>query len=443
VKQVRITVATLAPLGMTLVKNPRGSLVHKVVADDKAKKSALGMLLKSITPKGGAERDLQGLSPQGIAKEIKATSPPYTLLFESVQQVPVGASPELLPSLGDDLQRIADTHEGQLPRPAQEAPDSQSGITSEELRYATPSSIKACHEAARNMHAAAVQLHGKDPEAAALLEARANELFDKGRRYRNIFRRQTELVGYVSRRQTAYMKAIQESKREAEAREARRKCLHDQLERWGYVEREVPDDNNCQFHAIADQLNIDGYLCPDRENGLWSASITRAKIVAWLEKNAKRNMDDGEIGGECTLMMATGHANSREWKKYCTTMSKAGVTWGDEVTLVAACAVFNAQISVISSLTDDCIQTIECPAVWNIPIDRRIVIAHYAEYHYASVQEKMFGDVVEDDMLKDSIEPYAASNPCLIIDRASKHDLHAPDGKLVGPGFMGAAGESL
>ena len=102
------------------------------------------------------------------------------------------------------------------------------------------------------------------------------------------------------------MKAIQESKREAEAREARRKCLHDQLERWGYVEREVPDDNNCQFHAIADQLNIDGYLCPDRENGLWSASITRAKIVAWLEKNAKRNMDDGEIGGECTLMMATG-----------------------------------------------------------------------------------------------------------------------------------------
>ena len=76
----------------------------------------------------------------------------------------------------------------------------------------------------------------------------------------------------------------------------------------------------------------------------------------------------------------------------------------------------------------------------------------------------MFGDVVEDDMLKDSvhtchdsvlthtnnilrhllqIEPYAASNPCLIIDRASKHDLHAPDGKLVGPGFMGAAGESL
>ena len=86
-----------------------------------------------------------------------------------------------------------------------------------------------------------------------------------------------------------------------------------------------------------------------------------------------------------------------------------------------------------------CVQTIECPAVWKIPVHRRLVIAHYAEYHYASVQEKRFGDVVEDK-LEMSIGPAAYAGSI----EPRKSDLHSPDGILVGPGHFdsGAPGES-
>ena len=56
IQQVRIAVANQAPLGMTLVKHPRGSMVHKVTADDETKRSALRMILRSITPGNGGER---------------------------------------------------------------------------------------------------------------------------------------------------------------------------------------------------------------------------------------------------------------------------------------------------------------------------------------------------------------------------------------------------
>lgn len=124
----------------------------------------------------------------------------------------------------------------------------------------------------------------------------------------------------------------------------------------------------------------------------------RDQIVKWLKKNNSKPMDDGSLGEATTLMTAAGCTSTRGWKAYCNKMAMAGKTWGDQVTLVAACAVFNAEISVISSLRDDCIQTIQCPAFWGIAVERTLVIAHYAEYHYASVQEKQYSDVVEGNI---------------------------------------------
>lgn len=64
-------------------------------------------------------------------------------------------------------------------------------------------------------------------------------------------------------------------------------------------------------------------------------------------------------------------------------------------------------------------------------MQRTLVIAHYAEYHYASVQEKNFGEVVEDDDIKErSIADYCAES-------ITKIDLHAPDGSLIAPGAEG------
>lgn len=152
--------------------------------------------------------------------------------------------------------------------------------TNPEYQYATLSSIDASFLAARDMHAAAVRLKQEDADAAKALECKASELFDRGRRCRDIFRRRTQLIDFVSRpslgnRQLAELspraaawlqpvlhrsgsledaameKALADSLKEFELAEARRACLHKQLEKWGYVERPVPDDNNCQVGGLS------------------------------------------------------------------------------------------------------------------------------------------------------------------------------------------------
>ena len=67
-------------------------------------------------------------------------------------------------------------------------------------------------------------------------------------------------------------------------------------------------------------------------------------------------------------------------------MSIHGVTWGDELTLIAASAIFRAEIVIISSVKEDACNEITPPAAWKVQIERRLIIGHYHEYHYTSVQ---------------------------------------------------------
>ena len=57
------------------------------------------------------------------------------------------------------------------------------------------------------------------------------------------------------------------------------------LRTYGFVIKDVPGDNNCQFHAIADQLEQAG------TRG-WTALKLRQRTVAWLKENGDRPMDD-------------------------------------------------------------------------------------------------------------------------------------------------------
>ena len=56
----------------------------------------------------------------------------------------------------------------------------------------------------------------------------------------------------------------------------------------GFEIKDVPGDNNCQFHAVADQLQQVG------QQG-WTALKLRQKTVAWLKANGDRPMDDGKV----------------------------------------------------------------------------------------------------------------------------------------------------
>ena len=137
---------------------------------------------------------------------------------------------------------------------------------------------------------------------------------------------------------------------------------------------DVPGDNNCQFHAVADQLeriSIKG----------WCANKLRIKAVQWLKDNEKREMDDGKVGKQTYLKDAICVDN---WDIYIEKMSKHDITWGDEATLLALSVLFKIKINVVSSLPGNYLHIVQPPKFWNIDIKGEIYIGHYHEFHYVS-----------------------------------------------------------
>ena len=139
---------------------------------------------------------------------------------------------------------------------------------------------------------------------------------------------------------------------------------------------DVPGDNNCQFHAVADQLEKIGM------NG-WDHIKLRKKAVSWLINNEKRPMDDGKLGEQTTLITAVGIT---DWKLYTDEMLKVDITWGDEATLLALSVLFKIEIVVVSSLPGNYIHSVKPPEFWNVDIANKIYLGHYHEFHYVSTK---------------------------------------------------------
>jgi len=145
----------------------------------------------------------------------------------------------------------------------------------------------------------------------------------------------------------------------------------------GYLEKPVPGDNNCQFHALADQLAYTNW--PG-----WKAMTVRQQCVAWLKANGDTLMDNDGLGESTRLKDAVGVPN---WNHYIQDMLRHGTTWGDEATLLAACVLYKAEIFIISSVGENSCHTVEPPPSWHIKVERRLVIGHYHEYHYISTRK--------------------------------------------------------
>ena len=94
-------------------------------------------------------------------------------------------------------------------------------------------------------------------------------------------------------------------------------------------------------------------------------------------------MDEDGLGEHTTLKEACGVL---DWKAYVTEMCLQDETWGDAATLLAVACIFEAEVVVISSVTDDCVSTILPPPHWKVPSRQRIILGHYHEYHYTSTQ---------------------------------------------------------
>lgn len=156
----------------------------------------------------------------------------------------------------------------------------------------------------------------------------------------------------------------------------KRAALEANMRARGFKVVDVPGDNNCQFHAIADQLEQAGI-------GGWTAPKLRQKAVQWLSDNGERPMDDGKVGEQTLLRHSVG---VEDWDAYIREMSQHGVTWGDEATLLACACLFKAEIVVISSLSDDYCHIVTPPEIWKVPLRNRIYLGHYHEFHYVSTR---------------------------------------------------------
>ena len=153
--------------------------------------------------------------------------------------------------------------------------------------------------------------------------------------------------------------------------------LHRHMAVRGFRIRDVPRDNNCQFHALVDQLEQVGI------NG-WTAQRLRTNTVQWLQENGERSMDHGTApGGRTYLKDAVGVP---DWEAYIDEMSRHDVTWGDEATLLAASVLFKAEIVIISSTSEEYCHIVTPPDSWEVPLHTRIYLGHYHEFHYVSAR---------------------------------------------------------
>ncbi|EOD39812.1 hypothetical protein EMIHUDRAFT_223354 [Emiliania huxleyi CCMP1516] len=100
----------------------------------------------------------------------------------------------------------------------------------------------------------------------------------------------------------------------------------------GFKIKDVPGDNNCQFHALTDQLEQLGI------SG-WSAAAERWTTAPSASESFKLR---DSVGVE-------------DWDRYIREMSQHGAT------LLAASVIFKTEIVVISSLSPDYCHTITPP----------------------------------------------------------------------------------
>lgn len=155
--------------------------------------------------------------------------------------------------------------------------------------------------------------------------------------------------------------------------------LKERLDLFGFKQEDVTGDGNCQFHAVAKQIQ---HNYP--KDTQYTASKLRSMAVEWLRKSAKWNPWKAE-GSELKNFV------DEDWDKYCNRMSRSG-QWGDHVTLIALVESLNVGIRIISSVQGDQFMTEIDPSSKSgdnsLGRKRVFFLGHWSEYHYVSLIEE-------------------------------------------------------
>ncbi|KAJ7361790.1 Glycosyl transferases group 1 [Desmophyllum pertusum] len=160
------------------------------------------------------------------------------------------------------------------------------------------------------------------------------------------------------------MDAMKQSMTENKALRENERRLEQHIRSSGLQMRdEIPNDGNCLFHAIADQMERLGECSHDHTS-------LRTLAVETL-KNGLHSIDD-----------ITSYVPNNDLKSYLKHMSNDG-TWGDHIVLVALADALGKTIRVVSSLdTDNFEIVVEAGGLQGAPL----LLGHLSENHYVSLE---------------------------------------------------------
>ena len=164
--------------------------------------------------------------------------------------------------------------------------------------------------------------------------------------------------------QRLYSQLIEEQKRDIEY-----PSLQAVAQTYGVSILDTPKDGNCQFHAIAQQLQI-------QTNKQMSADEVRKAIVQFLRQNPVLNVADGVLDLRDRIISET-------WEQYLDRLEK-GEQWGNENTLLVVPFVFDVPVTVLSDSMDHVV-SIPLPNE-NVNEDvPTLLIGHISELHYVGL----------------------------------------------------------
>jgi hypothetical protein len=120
---------------------------------------------------------------------------------------------------------------------------------------------------------------------------------------------------------------------------------------------DTPRDGNCQFSAIAYSLEqLNGVSCTHTD--------VRNRVVQYIRQNEGR---------------FSGFVDGVDFHTYCSRL--AGNEWGDNITLLAACDVYNVKISVVDSAPGE-----QYTKHFGVEENPSLVLGHYFEFHYVATR---------------------------------------------------------
>jgi hypothetical protein len=138
---------------------------------------------------------------------------------------------------------------------------------------------------------------------------------------------------------------------------------------------ELSADEFCQYHAIVYAL-LKNNVCTD------TFKIVKQQVIGWLRNNGDTRLENGAL---LSSFRSEGFDNlfgdADNWSHYCDYLEQP-TTWGEHVTLFAACQVYNVSINLVTSHADDRRCRLLMTPLNSADSCGRMQLCLYANWHY-------------------------------------------------------------